>query len=108
MDLRERTLEIFKEKFGADKAYQVLEYIDSRVRTDVATQKDIYELKLEIEKVRADLQTEMEQMRADLQADIQRNRLEIEKVRASLLKWTFGFWITQMAVLVGILFKLLS
>lgn len=79
MDLREETLEIFKEIFGLEKAYKVLEYIDSRVRSDVATQKDIYELKI-----------------------------EIEKVRSNLLKWTFGFWITQMAILVGILLKLLS
>ncbi len=79
MNLREETLEILKEKFGTEKAYKVLDYIESRVRADVATQKDIYELKLEIAKVRADL-----------------------------IKWTFGFWITQMAILVGILFKLLG
>ncbi len=97
MDLREQTLEILKEKFGTEQAYKVLDYIDSRVRTDVATEKDIYELKLEIEKVRADLRTEIE-----------KNRTEIEKVKADLIKWAFGFWITQMAVLVGILFKLLS
>ncbi|MFQ5639336.1 MAG: hypothetical protein ACE5IR_15235 [bacterium] len=94
---REETLAILKSKFGAEEAYKVLDYFESRVRVDVATQKDIYELKLEIEKVRADLTLEVE-----------KNRTEIEKVRASLLKWTFGFWITQMAVLVGILFKLLS
>lgn len=97
MDLREETLEILKEKFGPQKASKVLEFIESRVRTDVATQKDIYELKLEIEKVRSELRTEIE-----------KNRTEIEKVRANLLKWTFGFWITQMAFLVGILLKLLS
>ncbi|HID26482.1 MAG TPA: DUF1640 domain-containing protein, partial [Methanosarcinales archaeon] len=59
--------------------------------------KDIYELKLEIEKVRADLRVEIEKIRA-----------EIEKVRAELIKWSFLFWITQMAVLAGILYKLLS
>ncbi len=97
MDLREETLEILKEKFGPEKAHKVLDYIDSRMRTDVATQKDIYELKLEIEKNR----TEIEKVRAELRTDI-------EKVRADLIKWTFGFWITQIAILVGILFKLLS
>ena len=90
MELREQTLEILKEKLGTDNAYKVLDYIDSRVRADVATEKDIYELKLEIEKVRSKLE------------------VKIEKVRTDLLKWTFGFWITQMAVLVVILVKLLS
>lgn len=104
MDSREETLAILKSKFGAEEAYKVLDYFESRVRVDVATQKDIYELKLEIEKVRAVI----EKVRADLTLEVEKNRTEIEKVRASLLKWTFGFWITQMAVLVGILFKLLS
>lgn len=71
MNSREETLEILKEKFGLEKAYKVLEYIESRVRTDVATLKDINELKLEIEKVRAELHTEIE-----------KNHTEIEKVRA--------------------------
>ncbi len=87
---REETLEILKEKFEIDKAYKLLDYFESRVRTDVATQKDIYELKLEVEKVRAELRT------------------EIEKMRADMLKWNFGFWLSQVVLLTGILFKLFS
>ncbi|MFQ5651869.1 MAG: hypothetical protein ACE5IY_18180 [bacterium] len=79
MDAREETLEILKSKFTTRGAYKILDYFESRVRVDDATQKDIYELKL-----------------------------AIEKVRASLLKWNFGFWMTQMVALVTILFKLLS
>ena len=137
MDAREETLEILKSKFGLEDAYKVLDYFESRLRVDVATQKDIYELKLAIEKVRADLaieieanRTEIEKVRADLSKDIEKvradlskdiekvradlsikieaNRSEIERVRASLLKWSFGFWFTQMAILVGILLRLLS
>ncbi len=94
---REETLEILKEKFEIEKAYKLLDYFESRVRTDVATQKDIYELKLEIERVRADI----EKVRAELLTDI-------EKVRADLLKWHFGFWLSQVALLTGILFKVFS
>lgn len=36
-----------------------MELRETRVRTEVATQKDIYELKLEIERVRAELLTEI-------------------------------------------------
>ncbi|MFQ5641083.1 MAG: hypothetical protein ACE5IR_24155 [bacterium] len=90
MELREETLSIFKQSFGTDNAYKVLEFIESRVRDDVATQKDIYELKFEIEKIRADLQ------------------ISIAKVRTDLLKWSFAFWFSQVALLTGILFKLLS
>ncbi|NIR50897.1 DUF1640 domain-containing protein [candidate division KSB1 bacterium] len=112
LELREEILEIFKEVFGADKAYKVLEFIESRVRTDVATQEDIYELRLEIEKTRADVSTRIEEVRAELSTRIEEVRAglssKIEKVRADLLKWTFAFWLTQMAFLAGILFKLLS
>ncbi|MFQ5639337.1 MAG: hypothetical protein ACE5IR_15240, partial [bacterium] len=64
MDSREETLAILKSKFGTKEAYKVLDYFESRVRVDVATQKDIYELKLEIEKVRAEMKTGIEKVRA--------------------------------------------
>ncbi|MFQ5630305.1 MAG: hypothetical protein ACE5I1_16160 [bacterium] len=86
MDLREETISIFKNTFGTEGAYKVLEFIESRIPADIATSKDIYELKLEIEKVRA----------------------EVEKVRSDVLKWSFAFWISQMALLAGILFKVLG
>lgn len=86
MDLRQETLEIFKQTFGADKALTVLEFIESRVPYDVATQRDIYELKLEIEKVRG----------------------EVQQSHVSILKWNFGFWISIVALLTTILFKLFA
>ena len=119
MDLREQALAILKEALGAEKAYKVLEYFDSKTKNNYATQKDIYEIKLEIEKVRAELLTEIEKVRAEiekvkaeLRTEIEKVRAElrteIEKTKASLIKWSFGFWITQMAILVGILLKLLT
>ena len=97
MELREEVLNILKQKFGVEDAYTFLDFIETRVRTDVATQKDIYELKLEIERVRADI----ERVRAELKTDI-------GKVQVNIIKWNFGFWITQFAALIGILLKLLG
>lgn len=97
MELREETLSILQKAFEPGDAYKIVEYFESRIRDDVATQKDIYELKLEIEKVRA----EIEKVRADLSKDI-------ERIRAAILKWSFAFWISQVVLLGGILFKLLS
>ena len=108
MDIREETLAILKKAFAPDDAYKLLEYIDSKLPEDIATQKDVYALKLEIEKVRADLSTEIANVRVEVEkvrADLSR---DIEKVRTDLLKWSFTFWIAQMALLAGILFKLLS
>jgi len=137
MEIREETLDIFKSSFGAEAAYKVMEYIDSRVRDDVAIRKDIYELKLEIEKVRAEiktieanlhteiktldvnlrteiktveanLRTDIEKIRSELRVEIEKVRTETQKSHASLLKWSFAFWFSQVALLAGILFKLLS
>ncbi|MFQ5632427.1 MAG: hypothetical protein ACE5I1_26965, partial [bacterium] len=66
MELREETLSILQKSFAPEDAYKIVEYFESRIRDDVATQKDIYELKLEIEKIRADLSKEIEKVRADL------------------------------------------
>ena len=104
MDNREQALLILKKAFTPDDAYKLLEYLESRMPEDVATQKDVYTLKLEIEKVRA----EIEKVRADLSVDIGKVRVDVEKVRADLLKWSFAFWVAQMALLAGILYKLLS
>lgn len=97
MDVREEALAILKKLLPPDDAYKLLEYIDSRIPEDVSTKRDVYALKLDIEKVRADLSIDIEKVRA-----------EVERVRADLFKWSFAFWITQMALLAGILFKLLS
>ena len=110
-----------------------MEYFESRIPPDVARQRDLSEteaaLRLEIEKVRAEtermraeLTKEIEKVRADLTKEIEKMRAdlteEIEKVRADLTvqiassqatqtRWAFLFWISQMAVLVGVLFQLL-
>jgi len=105
---RKEVVDILCNKFGSEEGRKILEYLEAITQEKVATQKDIYELKLKIEKVRAELTVQIEKVRADLIVEIEKNRTEIEKVRAELIKWSFLFWITQMAVLVGILYKLLS
>lgn len=86
----------------------MMEYIDSRIPKDIATQRDIYELKLEIKKVRA----EVEKLRSEGHANIEKLRadlkVDIEKIRSDVLKWSFGFWVTQIILLLGILLKLLT
>ena len=69
--------------------------------------------------IQADLTEKMGQIQADLTKKIEENRLEIERVRAdlikeigqtkvSLIRWAFVFWVSQMAALVGILFALVQ
>ncbi len=86
------------------------------------------EIRLGIEQVRADLTTRIEEIRADLTANIEQLRTEaramdlrltkeielvraelkgdLERIRANILLWSFGFWITQLAVLLSILWRM--
>ena len=114
---------ILQKAHGQKEGLLVLEYFGSRIPPDVARQRDLSKteaaLRLEIERVRADLTKEIEGVRADLTGEIGKVRLEVEKVRADLIvqiarsqatqtRWAFLFWISQMAVLAGVLFRLLS
>ena len=124
---------ILQKALGQEEGLLVLEYFESRIPPDVARQRDLSEteaaLRLEIEKVRAEIERtraeltkEIEKVHADLTKEIEKVRAdltkEIEKVRADLTvqiassqatqtRWAFLFWISQMAVLVGVLFQLL-
>ncbi len=113
---------ILQKTLGQKEGLLVLEYFETRLPPDVARQRDVSKaetaLRLEIERVRADLTKEIETVRADLTKEIETVRLEVEKVRADLTiqiarsqatqtRWAFLFWISQMAVLLGLLFRLL-
>jgi vacuolar-type H+-ATPase subunit I/STV1 len=118
---------ILQRALGQQEGLLVLEYFETRLPPDVARQRDVSEteaaLRLEIEKVRADLTKEIEGVRVDLTKEIEGVRAdltkEIEGVRADLTvqiarsqaaqtRWAFLFWVSQMAVLAGVLFRLLA
>jgi len=121
-------LEYFESRIPPDVARQrdlseteaALRLEIEKVRAEI--ERTRAELTKEIEKVHADLTKEIEKVRADLTKEIEKVRAdltkEIEKVRADLTvqiassqatqtRWAFLFWISQMAVLVGVLFQLL-
>lgn len=102
---------ILQRALGQQEGLLVLEYFETRLPPDVARQRDVTETE-------AALHLEIEKLRADLTKEIERVRLEVEKVRADLTvqiersqtvqtRWAFLFWISQMAVLLGLLFRLL-
>ncbi len=150
---------ILQQALGEEEGLLVMEFILSHMPHDVARERDVAQVRLEIEQVRADLTERIEQVRADLterieqvradlterieqvradltekieqvraelKVDIEQVRLEIEQVRlkieqvraeltekiertrAEVIRWSFLFWASQMALLVGILFQLLK
>ena len=108
---------ILQKAHGQKEGLLVLEYFESRIPPDVARQRDLSEteaaLRLEIARVRV----EIEKMRADRTKEIGKMRAErmradltglLERSQATQTRWAFFFWISQMAVLAGVLFRLLS
>ncbi len=121
---------ILQRSLGEEEGLRVMEFFMQRLPPNMATRDQVdalhvrieevrAELLREIEQVRAELLREIEQVRAELLREIEQVRLEIEQVRADLtreiaetkvtmIRWAFLFWVSQMAMLAGILFKLLS
>jgi hypothetical protein len=74
--------EKLKPKLGEEEARSLLEFIEASVERRAATKEDLQGVEAAL-------------------------RGEIQKTKADLIKWTFAFWIGNIAVLSGILFALL-
>ncbi len=61
-----------------------------RVRTD---------LRADMRELRSELRADMRDLRAELRADF---KVEVANTRADLLKWSFLFWIGQVAAVSGL------
>ena len=58
------------------------------------------ELRGEMTALRSELRTEMKDLRTELRSDF---KIELATARADLLKWSFVFWVGQLAGVVGII-----
>ncbi len=114
---------ILQRSLGEEEGLRVMEFFMQHLPFNVATKDQVDALHVRIEQVQSKLIREIEQARAELMREIEQVRAElmreIEQVRAELtreiaetkvtmIRWASLFWISQMAMLAGILFKLLS
>lgn len=77
---------------------QDLEVSQAELKTDIANLRT--ELKTDIANLRAEFKADIADLRGELKADI-------AEVKSSLIRWMFGFFIGQVAVLAGLI-KLLK
>jgi len=63
------------------------------------------ELRQEIAELRAELRQEIVELGADLRTEL---RTGLHSLRADLLRWMFGFWITTLLTLAGLMISLRS
>lgn len=79
-----KVYEIFKSKLGEREAEIVIEYFESKTESKYQEKKDILATKQDISELRLEM------------------RQEIANTKVDLIKWMVGFWIAQMAAIIGL------
>jgi len=106
--------EKLKPKLGDEEARSLLEFIETSVEHRAASKEDLQRtesaMREEIRSVESNLREEIHRVESSLREEIHRVesslREEIHNVKVDLLKWSFAFWIGNVAVLSGIMFAL--
>jgi hypothetical protein len=109
----------FYDVLGEDVANELVDWfnaVDLTYRTDLRELNELnfarFDAKLEqrLAELRASLHTEIAELRASLRTEIAELRLEfrtdLHQVRTELLRWMFGFWVTTLLGIAGLLIAL--
>jgi hypothetical protein len=109
----------FYDVLGEDVANELVDWfnaVDLTYRTDLRELNELnfarFDAKLEqrLAELRASLRTEIAELRASLRTEIAELRLEfrtdLHQVRTELLRWMFGFWVTTLLGIAGLLIAL--
>jgi len=79
-------------------------------RFDAKLQQRLAELRAElreaIAQLRAELRQEIAEARLEFRTELQQVRAEVQQVRSDLLRWMFGFWVTTLLTMAGLLIAL--
>jgi len=109
----------FYEVLGEDVANELVDWfnaVDLAYRTDLRELNELnfarFDAKLEqrLAELRAELRQELAELRSELRTEIAGLRLEfrteLQQVRTELLRWMFGFWVTTLLAIGGLLVAL--
>lgn len=110
--------EKLKPKLGEEEARELLEYVETAVESRAASKADLQqaatELRGELQQAVTELRGELQQGLSGLRAEFLREltrvettlRREVQESRADLLKWSFAFWVGNLAAMAGIIFAM--
>jgi len=109
----------FYDVLGEDVANELVDWfnaVDLTYRADLRELNELnfarFDAKLEqrLAELRAELRQEMAELRAELRLDfgtgLQQVRTDIERFRAELLRWMFGFWVSTLIGIAGLMIAL--
>ena len=126
MPVTARLSKRFYDVLGEDIANELVDWfnaVDLTYRTDLRELNELnfarFDAKLEqrLAALRAELRTELHTelgevraeiagLRAELRSGLQDGNTALERVRAELLRWMFGFWVTTFIGLAGLMIAL--
>src|ERR671924_642402 len=134
-DVMSTLLELYEKlrpKLGEEEARALLEFVEASVerravtkedlqRTELALREELHHvdqalreelrnidqaLREELRNIDQALREELRRMDQTFRGEIHQLDQKIEATKADLIKWTFGFWIGNVAVTSGIMFAL--
>ena len=79
-----KVYEIFKSKLGTEEAETVIEYFEVKTEEKYPAKRELLVTKEDLSATKIELLREISQSKFDM------------------IKWMVGFWLTQMAVLLGL------
>src|SRR5579885_2318898 len=91
-------LNLSKAGFTDAQVQALAQYFDEQVATKADIEElrlEIGQVRLEIEKVRADLTIEIEKVRSDLEQKIAAVDLRLSETKADIVKWVAGLLVAQ-------------
>jgi hypothetical protein len=123
MPVTARLSKRFYEVLGEDVANELVDWfnaVDLAYRTDLRELNELnfarFDAKLEqrLAELRAELRQELAELRAELRTELRTEiaglrlefRTELQQVRTELLRWMFGFWVTTLLAIGGLLVAL--
>ena len=119
MPVTARLSKRFYEVLGEDVANELVDWfnaVDLTYRNDLRELNELnfarFDARLEqrLAELRAELRQELAELRAELRTEIAGLRLEfrteLQQVRTELLRWMFGFWVTTLIGIGGLLIAL--
>ena len=108
MPVTARLSKRFYDVLGEDVANELVDWFNA---VDLTYRADLRELnELNFARFDAKLEQRLAQLRAELRTEIAGLRIdfrtELQQVRTELLRWMFGFWVTTLLGIAGLLIAL--
>jgi hypothetical protein len=96
----------FCEVLGEDVANELVDWFNA---VDLTYRADLRELnELNFARFDAKLEQRLGELRTEFRIEVQQVRTDLERFRAELLRWMFGFWVSTLIGVAGLLVALRS